>query len=366
MSIQNHILLPLLLLALIPVGSHSADSVEPPRVKLSNVRRAFDNGEHNAFTDLIRWKDRYWLTFRSCAEGHPVSSKGAVIVLSSPDANVWTEVHRVTVPGHDTRGPHFLAFDEKLFLYVGAIYVNDTPEEDLSSMNPKNFGCTSFTGDGETWSDPTPLTGTKEYFIWGAASHNGKAYLSGRRTKRIPHGTDPGKFESVGETALLESSNGLDWKVASVYHQDRGDETSFLFEPNGDLVAVTRRGGPYKARLLRSKAPYQEWVHKDFPFFIGGPLIKQWGDRYIVGGRRNSKEGKKTGLWWLHGDELRSLAILPSGGDNSYPGFAAVDDEHGVVCWYSSHEKDENGEIITAIYMADLETLPPTPAPEKQ
>lgn len=346
-----------LLLALIPADSQSADSELPPRVKVSNVRRAFDNGEHNAFTDLIRWEDQYWLAFRSCAEGHPVSSKGAVLVLSSPDAKVWTEAYRLTVPGHDTRGPHFLAFDEKLFLFVGAIFPNDGTEPDISSMNRKNFGCTSSTEDGKTWSDPTPLTGTKEYFIWGAASHKGKAYLSGRRTKRVPRASDEGGFESVGETALLESSNGLDWKVTEVYHQDRGDETSFLFEPNGDLVGVTRRGGPYTARLLRAKPPYQDWFQMDFPFFIGGPLIKNWGNRYIVGGRRNSKDGKKTGLWWLHGDELKSLAILPSGGDNSYPGFAAADDEHGIACWYSSHEKDDDGEIITAIYTAELETV---------
>lgn len=365
MSDQKHLFLPLLLLALISTKGQSSEPEHPPRVKVTNVRRAFDNGEHNAFTDLIRWKDKYWLTFRSCAEGHPVSSKGAVIVLSSPDAKVWTEAYRLTMPGHDTRGPHFLAFDKKLFLFVGAIYPNDGTEPDLSSMNRKNFGCTTFTQDGKNWSDPTPLTGTKEYFIWGAASYKGKAYLSGRRTKRVPLASGEGKFESVGETALLESDNGLDWKTTSIYHQDRGDETSFLFEPNGDLVGATRRGGPYTARLLRAKPPYQEWVHKDFPFFIGGPLIKKWGNWHIVGGRRNSKEGKKTGLWWLHGDELLSMAILPSGGDNSYPGFAAIDNDHGIVCWYSSHEKDQNGDIITAIYMADLTTVQPDQSPGK-
>ncbi|MDF1859499.1 MAG: hypothetical protein P1U87_04755 [Verrucomicrobiales bacterium] len=54
------------------------------------------------------------------APAQKVSAKGAVLVLSSPDAKVWTEAYRLTVPGHDTRGPHFLAFDEKLFLFVGA------------------------------------------------------------------------------------------------------------------------------------------------------------------------------------------------------------------------------------------------------
>ena len=30
-----------------------------PKVRVENIRRAFHNGEHNAFTDLIRWRDRY-------------------------------------------------------------------------------------------------------------------------------------------------------------------------------------------------------------------------------------------------------------------------------------------------------------------
>jgi len=46
--------------------------------------------------------------------------------------------------------------------------------------------------------------------------------------------------------------------------------------------------------------------------------------------------------------------MLPSGGDNSYPGFIEMSPSHAVVSWYSSHDKDENGEAITGIYMADL------------
>ena len=36
--------------------STGADVKEFPRVNVTNVRRVFHNGEHNAFTDLIRWK----------------------------------------------------------------------------------------------------------------------------------------------------------------------------------------------------------------------------------------------------------------------------------------------------------------------
>jgi hypothetical protein len=54
-------------------------------------------------------------------------------------------------------------------------------------------------------------------------------------------------------------------------------------------------------------------------------------------------------------DSLHEFAELPSGGDNSYLGFIELDPRHAIVSWYSSHENDENGKAITAIYLADLE-----------
>jgi hypothetical protein len=59
-------------------------------------------------------------------------------------------------------------------------------------------------------------------------------------------------------------------------------------------------------------------------------------------------------LCWLVGDALQEFAELPSGGDNSYPGFVALSDKRALVSYYSSHEKDAAGKTITAIYLAEL------------
>jgi hypothetical protein len=45
---------------------------------------------------------------------------------------------------------------------------------------------------------------------------------------------------------------------------------------------------------------------------------------------------------------LHEFAELPSGGDNSYPGFVAITPTEAVMSWYSSHEGK------SSIYMADL------------
>ncbi len=336
-------------LLLVPTFAISQDT---PKVKVTNVRRVFHNGEHNAFTDLIRWKGKFWLTFRSCPDGHMVHPTSKVIVLSSSDTKEWKEEYNFSVPKRDVRDPHFLIFKEKLFIYAGTWFSGDGPlPRDEYDLN-RHLGYAVWSEDGETWNDPRQLEGTYGHYIWKAATYDGKAYLCGRRKKAYSSGVGETK---IVQSALLESDDGLIWRFKSLFQENRGDETAFLFEEDGSLLAVSRTSGGEPAQLVRSKTPFSEWTRKDFPFYIGGPHLAKWGDRYFVGGRRNSKKGPKTGLFWLVGDELKSFAILPSGGDNSYPGFVALDDKHGVVSWYSSHEKDDEGKTITAIYMADLE-----------
>ena len=110
--------------------TEEGQAAEPPRVSVRSVRRAFDNGEHNAFTDLIRFHDRLFLTFRTCPDGHGVFPTSSIIILSSEDGNDWEPAHQFSVAKRDTRDPHFLIFDEKLFVYTGTWYCGDGPPAD--------------------------------------------------------------------------------------------------------------------------------------------------------------------------------------------------------------------------------------------
>ena len=323
------------------------------KVRIENVRRVFHNGEHNAFTDLIQWRGKFWLTFRSCPDGHMVFPTSSVIVLSSDDAKDWKEVHRFSVPQRDVRDPHFLLFKDRLFLYTGTWWSGDgeLPREQYDLNRHLGYGV--HTEDGEKWSDPTLLEGTYGHYIWRAAVHDGKAYLCGRR-KRAYHEEADGDTVARGvESAMLESDDGLVWKFHSLFQSSRGDETAFLFEKSGDLLAVSRCGSQ-PAELLRAAPPWKEKTRVNLPGYIGGPLLAKWGDDTLVGGRQNTPDGPVTTLYWLAGDTLTEFARLPSGGDNSYPGFVELDKRHGLVSWYSSHERDDTGKPITAIYLADV------------
>ncbi len=335
-------------------GLASASAATPPTVRVENIRRVFHNGEHNAFTDLIRWKGKFWLAFRSCPEGHQVSQKASVIILSSEDAKTWQQVNQFSVPGRDTRDPHFLIFGDKLFVYSGTAYVG---KENIRTTEwNAHLGYATWTTDGAKWAEPKALEGTYGHYIWRAAAHGGKAYLVARRWQNW-EAPSPAPGSKAGrdtmQAALLESDDGLRWRFRSFFQETQGNETSFLFEPNGELISVSR-ATMTSSVLGHSKPPYQKWTRETLDGFIGGPVLAKWGGHLLVGGRRVTPQGPRTTLLWLEGTQLKPFAELPSDGDNSYPGFVEYKDGRGLVSWYSTHEKGADGKPFTAIYLADL------------
>jgi len=282
---------------------------------------------------------------------HPTAS--VIILRSADEGKTWTPAHRFSVKDRDTRDPHFLVFRDRLFVYTGTWWSGPTTIPVAEYDMNKHLGYAVHSGDGTNWSEPEMLEGTFGHYIWRAATHDGKAYLCGRRKPGFEIGPR-GEGEKV-QSLLLESEDGLIWKKRAFFNEQAGDETAFLFEPDGTLLGIGRHGGGKNAFLLRSSPPYRDWSRESLDRPIGGPLVAKWGAHVLVGGRKTTKEhGPKTSLCWLVDGALREFAELPSSGDNSYPGFVTLAPDRALVSWYSSHEKDESGKTITAIYLTDL------------
>ena len=325
-----------------------------PSIQLDAVHRVYADGLHNAFTDLIHWRGRYWLTFRSCPDGHMVFPTSQIRVLVSNDGiGGWQEVFTFSVEHRDVRDPHFLAFGEKLFVYTGAwLYEADRP--DHRDIND-HLGYGAWTDDGQTWHGPRSLEGTYGHYIWRAAAHRGKAYLCARRRCDFVSGTDGERKPEQLQGAMLESDDGLVWRKAALFTEEYGDETAFLFEDDGEVVALARGAEQVPARLCRSRPPYVEWQRTDLDRNVGGPLLTKWGGRYLVAGRKTIEpQPAITTVYWLEDDALAEQLELPSGGDNSYPGFVALDGKRGLMSFYSSHEASGEGKRPANIYLAEL------------
>ena len=262
-------------------------------------------------------------------------------------------MHRFSVKERDTRDPHFLVFRDRLFVYTGTWYCGPgTPKPEDYDLN-QHLGFAAWSDDGTNWHSPVLLEGTFGHYIWRAASFNGKAYLCGRRKPGFEIGPR-GEGANI-QSLMLESEDGLIWRKRAFFQETAGDETAFLFERDGRVLAVGRHGGGGNAQLLRSKPPYTEWERTDLGCSIGGPLLVRWGERILVGGRKITMDkGPKTSLWWLADNKLKEFAELPSAGDNSYPGFVELSPKRALVSYYSSHEHDASGQTITAIYLVEL------------
>jgi hypothetical protein len=322
-----------------------------PELRIDDVQQIFNDGNHNAFTDLCRFRGRYYVTFRSCPDGHSVTSTARVVILTSDDTRSWEQMHEFSVPDRDTRDPHFLIFGDKLFVYTGTWLCD--PSEPGRDLN-RHLGYAAWTEDGQSWLGPRFLEGTYGHYIWRAATYGDTAYLCGRRLRAFAHGQEARENRELLEGAMLESDDGLIWRTRALFTEDHGNETAFLFEPDGAILALAR-GGPPQTRVCRSRPPYTEWTRTELDRNIGGPMLERWGEHYLVGGRKyGGPDGAKTVLWWLIDDQLQEAAELPSGGDNSYPGFVPLSDTEGLLSYYSSHEGSGTSEAPSAIYLARL------------
>lgn len=307
---------------------------DAPQPELVDARKIWDQAPHNAFTDLIRWKDRWLCVFRE-GKAH-VSPDGALRVLSSADGDAWAPESLVTMEGADLRDAKIaLAPDGRLMLSGAAAY----PPGGKASHQTFAW----FSGDARSWSEPAAI-GDPDFWLWRVTWHKGRAYGIGYATRK------------ENRIRLYSSADGKAFEtlVPTLLDQGEPNETSLLFLEDGTCLCLLRRDGPKgTAQLGTAKPPYTAWTWKDLGIKVGGPHLVRLPDGRIVAGGRLYDGGARTSLLWLDPKEgrLKEFLKLPSGGDTSYPGLAWHD---GLlwVSYYASHEGK------TSIYRAKVRFPP--------
>ncbi len=326
-------------------------------VSVTSVRQVYNDGNHNAFTDLCEFNGGYYLVFRNCPGGHPVLNTSRIIVLKAGDGMTWEQVFSFNVPGRDVRDPHLLVFKDRLFVYSGTWLVD--PDDCNYLVMNEHQGYCAWSDDGSDWHGPVPMKGTHGYYVWRAGAHGDTAYLIGRRLKDfepVP-GTAEARYRMrrLTQSWFLKSDDGFTWEPVGLLQSAFGDETAFVFEDDGRVIGIGRDGAGRPAHVWRSSPPYTTWTSTDLDRKVEGPVLAKWGQRYLVGGRKPLDEKRSiTALYWLVDDALEEIAELPSGGDNSYPGFVQVAPDRAWVSYYSSHEGSGTIWPPSAIYLAEL------------
>jgi hypothetical protein len=315
-----------LLLAAV-LGWPLAASAEPVLV---DVQKIWDQAPHNAFTDLVRHKDRWFCVFRE-GQGH-VSPDGAIRVLVSADGKKWESAALLKSATADLRDPK-LTLTPQGRLQLSAAGALHQP------MGHTHQTYTWFSDDGVHWGDAQKI-GEPDFWLWRITWHGDTAYGVG-------YGC--GKEKSV---RLYRSKDGVNFQthVPTLFNEGYPNETALVFLPDQTCLCLLRRDEKPSTGLLgTSKPPYAEWSWQDLGVRIGGPNMIRLPDGRLLAVVRLYDGKVRTSLGSVDPKDgkFHELLALPSGGDTSYAGLAFHD---GLlhVSYYSSHEGKTN------IYLARI------------
>lgn len=295
---------------------------------IEDVRRIWDRAPHNAFTDLIRFHDRWFCVFRE-GQKH-VSPDGALRILTSIDGRDWESAALITSEHSDLRDAKICVTPKGELMLSGAGALHD-------SSTVKHESYAWFSKDGFRWGKPVKI-GDPNQWLWRTTWH-------GKKALSIGYETAGGNF-----VRLYETRDGRKFRtlVPRLFDREEPNEHSIVFQPDDTALCVMRRDGkPGRALLGRARPPYRDWQWQELGQRIGGPQMIRLPDGRIVVAGRLYEGGVRTSLLWLDPvkGEATEFLKLPSGGDTSYPGLVWHEGKLWVS-YYSSHEGK------TSIYLA--------------
>ena len=308
------------------------------------VKQIWDNGKHNAFTSLIKFKDAYYCSFRE-GDSHIFDAsgkaEGKVRIIRSTDGEHWESVALFGKDKYDLRDPKLsVTPDNRLMVTIGgSIYEN----KKLTGRIPQ----VSFSKDGEHFSKPAPVNirgnaGNGKDWIWRVTWHDGVGYAAMYSMTA----------DRDGYLSLLTTKDGINYDLITTFDiPDFPNESTIRFDAAGDMTMMVRRElGDQKGFFGKSSFPYTDWSWKKMDFRLGGPDFLYLNDGLVVMGTRSHYTSfAKTVLLKGNGTEkFQEVYVLPSGGDTSYPGLL-VEGDQLWVSYYSSHQTPKS-----SIYLAKI------------
>lgn len=312
-------------------------------MELVDVQKIWDEGPHSAFTDLIRFKDRWFCVFRE-SSGH-TSSDGSMRVITSADGETWESAARITSHDSDFRDPKISETPDGELMLCGIEAPHDKTHHTHQAV-------AWFSKDGHTWGDKH-MVADPNFWLWRVTWHKGTAYGMAYSV------ADERNNDSFVRLCVSRDGRHFDTLVDRAFEGGYPNESSIIFDGDRAYCLLRRDGQPLhsdpKSGLLGiSDPPYTEWEWKDLGTRIGGPhIICAPNGKLVAAVRIHESEvwhPAHTSLCWIDPQTgaFTETLKLPSGGDTSYPGLVLY---QGIlwVSYYSSHEGK------TSIYLAKVD-----------
>jgi hypothetical protein len=308
-------------------------------MQIKFIKRLTYAHKHHAFTDLCDFRGALYCCYR-VASNH-VSGDGVINIVTMTTNTEVKYTQRISLPSTDLRDPK-LSITPKGELMLLAYARRSASSHHLGLLG-ENTPVIWTSQDGLSWSSPTNI-GEKHWWLWRLRWHNNSAYgLAYNRSANAVH-----LYSGQPKQSFHRVKNN----VFSLKTHNRGypNESDMCFTDNGTAYVILRRDSDtYSAQLGVSKAPYTQWHWTDLGFYLGGPnMLKLDEQSALLAGRVLYKNKLVTAVLKIEfkSAKVRPLKILPSSGDNSYPGMVRRGNTL-FVSYYSAHQ-DQQAHIYLA------------------
>ena len=301
------------------------------------IKRIWDHGGHNAFTDITFFKNRLFVVFRE-ADAHipnkDNTGNGKIRILSSLDGDYWENEALIELNGVDLRDPKLSVTPKKrLMIVMGGSQYDKQELKGISS-----YVSMSDT-EGKKFDAPQPIVidaqiKTDFDWLWRVTWHDKIGY-------GVVYQSNVDGEKGKSKAYLVKTEKGIEYEMVTQLNID-GDpnEATIRFLTGAEMMIVVRRNGDDKMGMLgTSKAPYTDWTWEKLDYELGGPNFEIIPiDKILIGARIQGQDGPYSALLLGKRNEpFKEVLKLPSGGDTGYPGFYSI---AGYVwlSYYSSHE----------------------------
>jgi len=295
-----------------------------PDMQIEVWDAVIDEG-HNFNTDLLFWKDNFFLIYQH-SKTHFFDGDSKLVLLRSKNCKTWEKISEIKYAGLEFRDPKLTVIKNDLFLYA---LKNSSYDPEPS----QTFYATS--KDGYIWSEFKKIE-PEGYLFWKPKTLDSLTlYVTAY-------------WHEHGKSILLKSNDGINWEIVStIYEGETNDETALELLSDGNIIITARleadpawHSGSKDASTLiaTSYPPYTDWKKtKSYLTRLDGPALLNVNDKIFAVGRfdpegRDNWFGisslfgrKRTAIYLVEDDKLTLITLLPSCGDTSYPGIVEKD-----------------------------------------
>lgn len=315
----------------------SAQLKAQPKSETIEIKKIWDSGGHNAFTDITYFKGKLFIVFRE-ADGHipneDNTGNGKIRILSSLDGEFWEPAGLLELNGIDLRDPKLsITPKKKLMIVMGGSIYDSKELKSIStyvSMSDPN---------GTKFSTPEPIILDERIksdfdWLWRVTWYEKTGY-------GVVYQANVDGEKGKSKAYLVSTSKGMEYELITELNVDGNpNEATIRFLSGAEMMIIIRRGGDDQLGMMgTSKPPYTDWSWDKLDFKLGGPNFEIIPiNKILIGTRVYSEDGPYTALLLgKKGEPFKEVFKLPSGGDNSYPGIFSI---AGYVwlSYYSSHE----------------------------